>query len=148
MEDGIVVSHAPTGSDAGGPGDWFIVLKGTEFNDIGAVRALLPLPDGTIMAGCDGGLLRCKDGVWSQKPDDSAVVSVEDLAVDESGELYAGGSAGCWHRAWITRRRRPICWRSVIPWMPTALCICHRSRAWAIRSTGRILKRIEWRGRK
>ena len=45
-------------------------------------------------------------------------------------------SAGCWLLVWITKRRQRIGKRSATRWTSRGMCICHRSRAWAIVSFG------------
>jgi len=97
---GQVIAFQPDPSDNGTGiprGSWTVQLDQDVSQMPGAVEAVVPLPDGTVVVGTNTrGILRWRDNEWFQQAGDERVLAVDAIVAMDSGVLYAGGGTGLW----------------------------------------------------
>lgn len=132
LEGGRIITFAPEGPtevDAPPEGRWPVMLEKPE---LGAIRALHARPDGSVVAGGDsGGILRWRNGAWTQDAGDDAIDTLRDITETAGGVLYAGAETGLWRRApedpgWTLESLGPV--SSVTPLAGEGIAAAYRDR--------------------
>lgn len=100
LEGGKIISFTPDASAASGPlpsGTWSIIADNTRTAMSTGLAALCEGTDGAILVGTDTlGILRWREGVWSQQPGDEVVLGAASICEVKDGRVLVGGRSGLW----------------------------------------------------
>jgi signal transduction histidine kinase len=100
LEGGRVIAFTPDANAPAGPipaGTWSIIADNARTEMSTGLSCLCEITDGTILIGTETlGILRWREGVWSQQPGDELVLGAASICEGKDGRIYAGGRNGLW----------------------------------------------------